>query len=381
MPPLGREPRDATATTATSATTAAPITAVRRPDPLPRGALASMPDETRVVDRTIGRVPRVMGILNVTPDSFSDGGAYASSAEAAATARLMFEDGAAFVDVGGESTRPGAETSPQDEELRRVVPVLELLSGCPVSVDTSRAEVARRALALGATMVNDVSALRREPELAQVRRRGRRTSLPDAHAGRASHDAGRAALPGRRLRGGRRFSRSGSPSRSPQVSRRSGSASIPASASGRRPTTTWSSSGGSTASSRSGVRCSSGSRASRRWPGSSGPRTARLGTDCCVGRGRSRGLRPGCEPLPRPRRTLARRGPRGRCRSGAGYGRAVTIELRGIELHAFHGVLEHERRDGQRFLVDVELDLADTTAAGDATGSRTRSTTATSSPP
>ena len=109
-----------------------------------------------------------MGILNVTPDSFSDGGAYASSAEAAATARLMFEDGAAFVDVGGESTRPGAAVVSEDEELRRVVPVLELLSGCRVSIDTSRAEVARRALALGATMVNDVSALRREPELAQV---------------------------------------------------------------------------------------------------------------------------------------------------------------------------------------------------------------------
>ena len=109
-----------------------------------------------------------MGILNVTPDSFSDGGAYASSAEAAATARLMFEDGAAFVDVGGESTRPGAGDVSEDEELRRVVPVLELLSGCRVSIDTSRAEVARRALALGATMVNDVSALRREPELAQV---------------------------------------------------------------------------------------------------------------------------------------------------------------------------------------------------------------------
>ena len=109
-----------------------------------------------------------MGILNVTPDSFSDGGAYASSAEAAATARLMFEDGAAFVDVGGESTRPGAADVSEDEELRRVVPVLELLSGCRVSIDTSRAEVARRALALGATMVNDVSALRREPEIGQV---------------------------------------------------------------------------------------------------------------------------------------------------------------------------------------------------------------------
>jgi dihydropteroate synthase len=109
-----------------------------------------------------------MGVLNVTPDSFSDGGAYASPSEAAATARTMLQDGATYVDVGGESTRPGAADVTEDEELRRVVPVLELLSGCPVSIDTSRTEVARRALALGATMVNDVSSLRREPELAEV---------------------------------------------------------------------------------------------------------------------------------------------------------------------------------------------------------------------
>ena len=112
--------------------------------------------------------PAVMGIVNVTPDSFSDGGAYGSAADAAATAGQMLEEGAAFVDVGGESTRPGAADVSEDEELRRVVPVLELLSGCPVSIDTSRAEVARRALALGATMVNDVTALRREPELAEA---------------------------------------------------------------------------------------------------------------------------------------------------------------------------------------------------------------------
>ena len=112
--------------------------------------------------------PAVMGIVNVTPDSFSDGGRYASASDAAATARRMLEDGAAIVDVGGESTRPGAADVSQDEELRRILPVLELLEGCPVSIDTSRAGVARRALALGATMVNDVTALRREPELAEV---------------------------------------------------------------------------------------------------------------------------------------------------------------------------------------------------------------------
>jgi dihydropteroate synthase len=112
--------------------------------------------------------PSVVGILNVTPDSFSDGGSYASADDATRAARRMLADGAALVDVGGESTRPGADDVSQDEELRRVVPVLEALSGLPVSIDTSRSEVARRAVALGATMVNDVSALRREPALAEV---------------------------------------------------------------------------------------------------------------------------------------------------------------------------------------------------------------------
>ena len=109
-----------------------------------------------------------MGILNLTPDSFSDGGTYASAADAVGAARRMLADGAALVDVGGESTRPGAEDVTVDEELRRVIPVLEGLQGCPFSIDTSRADVARRAVALGATMVNDISALRRDPELAGV---------------------------------------------------------------------------------------------------------------------------------------------------------------------------------------------------------------------
>jgi len=109
-----------------------------------------------------------MGVLNVTPDSFSDGGRYETPRGAANAARRMLADGAALVDVGGESTRPGADPVPAAEELRRVVPVLELLTGVPVSVDTSRADVARRALALGVVMVNDVTALRRDPELAGV---------------------------------------------------------------------------------------------------------------------------------------------------------------------------------------------------------------------
>ena len=109
----------------------------------------------------------MVGIVNVTPDSFSDGGAYPSVTAAAEAAERMLADGAALVDVGGESTRPGADPVDVDEELRRVVPVLERLEG-RFSIDTSRAEVARQALALGAELVNDVTALRRDPELAGV---------------------------------------------------------------------------------------------------------------------------------------------------------------------------------------------------------------------
>jgi dihydropteroate synthase len=105
--------------------------------------------------------PSVMGIVNVTPDSFSDGGAALEPADAVAAARAQAAAGAAIVDIGGESTRPGADPVPLDEELRRVVPVLELLAGeVPVSIDTAKAEVARRALGLGAELVNDVTALR-----------------------------------------------------------------------------------------------------------------------------------------------------------------------------------------------------------------------------
>jgi dihydropteroate synthase len=113
--------------------------------------------------------PSVMGVVNVTPDSFSDGGENYRAADAVTSARTMYADGAAIVDVGGESTRPGSEGVTLDEELRRVVPVLEGLRGnVPVSIDTTKAEVARRALELGAELVNDVTALRGDPELAGV---------------------------------------------------------------------------------------------------------------------------------------------------------------------------------------------------------------------
>jgi dihydropteroate synthase len=112
--------------------------------------------------------PSVMGVLNVTPDSFSDGGVNYAPADAIASARGMLADGAAIVDVGGESTRPGSEGVTAEEELRRVVPVLEALAGEPVSIDTAKAEVARRALELGAELVNDVTALRGDPGMAET---------------------------------------------------------------------------------------------------------------------------------------------------------------------------------------------------------------------
>jgi dihydropteroate synthase len=112
------------------------------------------------------RRPAVVGIVNVTPDSFSDAGAHLEPDDAIVAARRMVAEGAALVDLGGESTRPGAEGVSLDEELRRLLPVLERLEGVPFSIDTAKAEVARRALALGAELVNDVTALRGDPELA-----------------------------------------------------------------------------------------------------------------------------------------------------------------------------------------------------------------------
>jgi dihydropteroate synthase len=112
--------------------------------------------------------PSVMGVVNVTPDSFSDGGVHFERAAAIAAGRRMVEEGAAIVDVGGESTRPGSAGISPDEELRRVVPVLEGLQGLPVSIDTAKADVARRALELGAELVNDVSSLRGDRAMADV---------------------------------------------------------------------------------------------------------------------------------------------------------------------------------------------------------------------
>ena len=120
----------------------------------------------------LGTQAIVMGILNVTPDSFSDGGTYRATARAVAHAREMIAQGAAIIDVGGESTRPGAAPVSAEEEMRRVVPVVDDLRAADpeilISVDTSKAVVAEAALARGASIINDVSALRHDPEMAAV---------------------------------------------------------------------------------------------------------------------------------------------------------------------------------------------------------------------
>jgi dihydropteroate synthase len=114
----------------------------------------------------------VMGVVNVTPDSFSDGGSFLDPEAAAAAARAMAGAGAAIVDVGGESTRPGAAPVSAAEELRRILPVLDRIAGLSVSIDTQKAEVAEAALDRGACVVNDVSAGRDPGMLPLVARRG-----------------------------------------------------------------------------------------------------------------------------------------------------------------------------------------------------------------
>ena len=119
----------------------------------------------------LGRKTRIMGVVNVTPDSFSDGGKFFTPAAAVSQGKKLIDDGADIIDIGGESTRPFSEQVPQTEEIERVIPVIEELAGqtsVPISIDTMKAEVARRAIKAGASMINDISALRYDPEMAAV---------------------------------------------------------------------------------------------------------------------------------------------------------------------------------------------------------------------
>jgi dihydropteroate synthase len=112
-----------------------------------------------------------MGILNVTPDSFSDGGRFFQTSQAIARAKQMVDEGADIIDIGGESTRPFSEAVPADEEIRRVVPVIEAISKqvpVPISIDTNKAEVAEKAILAGASIVNDISAMDMDPGMARV---------------------------------------------------------------------------------------------------------------------------------------------------------------------------------------------------------------------
>jgi len=118
-----------------------------------------------------GNRPLVMGIVNVTPDSFSDGGMYLSSEKAIEHARKLVEEGADIIDIGGESSRPGAVSITDEEEIERVQPVLEGLIpsiAVPISIDTRKAKVAKMACELGATIINDISGLQEGPEIAEV---------------------------------------------------------------------------------------------------------------------------------------------------------------------------------------------------------------------
>ncbi|MGD9134271.1 MAG: dihydropteroate synthase [Desulfobacterales bacterium] len=122
-------------------------------------------------DMELGRRTRIMGVINVTPDSFSDGGKFLSQDAAVAQGLKLAADGADIVDIGGESTRPFSEPIPAEEEVERVIPVIEKLADqltIPISIDTMKAEVARRAIGAGASIINDVSALRFDPAMGEV---------------------------------------------------------------------------------------------------------------------------------------------------------------------------------------------------------------------
>ena len=138
--------------------------------------MSADPDDLRASGRiaALGNWPAgrclVMGVVNVTPDSFSDGGTWLDPDKAIAHGLELTSQGADIVDIGGESTRPGAQRVPMADELRRVMPVVEALAsaGSFVSIDTMRAEVARQALASGASMINDVSGGQADPRMAEV---------------------------------------------------------------------------------------------------------------------------------------------------------------------------------------------------------------------
>ena len=141
---------------------------------LPTGT-AGMPERRQVWTNLLAAPrPLIMGVLNVTPDSFADGGLYFDHAAALAQARALVAAGADILDIGGESTRPFADPVPLEEELRRVLPIIDAIApeiNIPISIDTYKAPVARAALESGATLINDISALSFDPEMAPLARK------------------------------------------------------------------------------------------------------------------------------------------------------------------------------------------------------------------
>ncbi|MBI4644221.1 MAG: dihydropteroate synthase [Deltaproteobacteria bacterium] len=139
----------------------------------PRASRSSEIGRRRLAWANLLKAPRplIMGVVNVTPDSFSDGGRFFEAQSALAQARALAAAGADILDIGGESTRPFADPVPLEEELRRVIPVIQTLAAeinLPISIDTYKAPVARAALAAGASLINDISALRFDPDMAPL---------------------------------------------------------------------------------------------------------------------------------------------------------------------------------------------------------------------
>ncbi len=133
--------------------------------------MAAIPEVRQRLQNALGVRTLVMGVLNLTPDSFYDGGRYTTLASALARAEQMIADGADILDLGGESTRPGSDPVPLEEELRRTIPVIEAIASrwdVALSIDTTKSEVARRALQAGAHIINDISGMRFDPRMAEV---------------------------------------------------------------------------------------------------------------------------------------------------------------------------------------------------------------------
>ena len=332
---------------------------------------------------------RVMGILNVTPDSFSDGGEWFDGDAAVAHGRELVAQGAAILDVGGESTRPGADPVPVEEELARVVPVVAALAAdgaAQVSVDTMKAAVAAAALEAGATYVNDVTALRHDPGMAGLVAAAGcdvclmhmlgepRTMQRDPRYGDVVDDV-------RAFLAGARRARARAPG-----STRPASRSTRASGSARRSSTTSSSCAAWTRSPASASRSSWAPRGSRSWGGS---RAARTPTTASPRRSPRRSSASSAAPAssgsttsPRPPmrsrwrllRSAAhdgrpRRRARGRVRlrrrrrrRGRPPETEVTVEVTGLSLYTHHGVSAAEREVGQRLVLDLRLEVGEADA-------------------